>query len=101
MRALHRSCALVMVAASAVAGGCTNFEDPTAVIDLRMLAVVVQASEVILDVDDGMKSRCAVNLHNAVTITQERVGNRVASLSAGRLREVCSALQFALGSNKR
>lgn len=31
-------------------------------------------SEVILDDDDGMKGRCAVNLHNAVTIRQNRLG---------------------------
>jgi len=54
-------------------------------------------SEVILDIDDGMKNRCAVNLHNAVTIAQERLGKRVASLSAGRMHEVCIALRFALG----
>jgi mRNA interferase MazF len=36
-------------------------------------------SEVILDVDDGMKCPCAVNLHNAVTVAQARLGRRVAS----------------------
>jgi hypothetical protein len=30
---------------------CTNFQDPTTVVDLRMLAVVVQPSEIILDAD--------------------------------------------------
>ena len=30
-------------------------------------------SEVILDVEDGMKGRCAVNLHNAVTVAQARL----------------------------
>jgi mRNA interferase MazF len=54
-------------------------------------------SEVILDVDDGMKSRCAANLHNAVTVSRERLGKRVASLSDERMQEVCSALRFALG----
>jgi len=54
-------------------------------------------SEVILDVDDGMKARCAVNLHNAVTISQERLGKRVASLRNQRMREVCAAVQFSLG----
>lgn len=54
-------------------------------------------SEVILDVDDGMKGRCAVNLHNAVTVSQERVGKRVASLGAGRMHEICVALRFSLG----
>ena len=54
-------------------------------------------SEVILDVDDGMKSRCAVNLHNAVTISQQRLGRRVASLSNERMQQVCAALRFSLG----
>lgn len=54
-------------------------------------------SEVILDVDDGMKGRCAVNLHNAVTISQERLGRRVASLDHQRMAEVCAALRFSLG----
>jgi mRNA interferase MazF len=54
-------------------------------------------SEVILDADDGMKSRCAVNLHNAVTISQERLGKRVATLSHRRMQEVCVALGFSLG----
>ena len=53
-------------------------------------------SEVILDVDDGMKGRCAVNLHNAVTISQERLGKRVASLSGARMQEICAALRFSL-----
>ena len=54
-------------------------------------------SEVILDVDDGMKNRCAVNLHNAVTISQTRLGRRVSTLSQVRMVEVCAALRFALG----
>jgi mRNA interferase MazF len=54
-------------------------------------------SEVILDADDGMKSRCAVNLHNAVTVSQERLGKRVASLSQERMQEVCAAIRFSLG----
>lgn len=54
-------------------------------------------SAVMLDVDDGMKSRCAVNLHNAVTVSQERLGKRVASLNNERMQEVCAALRFSLG----
>ena len=54
-------------------------------------------SEVILDVDDGMKGRCAVNLHNAVTVAQARLGRRVANLSVERMQEVCAALRFTLG----
>ncbi len=54
-------------------------------------------SEVVLDVEDGMKGRCAVNLHNAVTISQDRLGKRVASLNDLRMRQVCTALRFSLG----
>jgi mRNA interferase MazF len=54
-------------------------------------------SEVILDVDDGMKGRCAINLHNAVTVSQERLDRRVCSLNAERMHEVCAALRFSLG----
>jgi mRNA interferase MazF len=54
-------------------------------------------SEVILDIDDGLKGRCAVNLHNTVTVTQVRVGRRVGHLSADRMQEVCAALRFSLG----
>ena len=54
-------------------------------------------SEVVLDEEDGMKASCAVNLHNAVTISQDRLGRRVAHLSSLRLGEICAALRFSLG----
>jgi mRNA interferase MazF len=54
-------------------------------------------SEVMLNEEDGMKSPCAVNLHNAVTISQQRLGKRIAQLSSQRMDEVCSALRFSLG----
>jgi mRNA interferase MazF len=54
-------------------------------------------SEVVLDVEDGMKVRCAVNLHNAVTVSQARLGRRVASVGWERMQEVCAALRFSLG----
>ncbi len=54
-------------------------------------------SEVILEVFDGMKGRCAVNLHNAVTVSQDRVGKRVTGLSGERMQQVCDALRFSLG----
>src|SRR2546430_17559862 len=55
------------------------------------------ASEVVLNEEDGMKSPCAVNLHNAVTVSQQRLGKRVAQLSSARMNEVCAALRFSLG----
>jgi len=54
-------------------------------------------SEVILNGEDGMKAPCAVNLHNAVTVSQDRLGKRVAQLSSLRMNEICAALRFSLG----
>ena len=54
-------------------------------------------SEVRLDEEDGMKSPCAVNLHNTVTVSQQRLGKRVAHLASLRMREICAALRFCLG----
>lgn len=54
-------------------------------------------SEVILNEEDGMKSACAVNLHNAVTVSQQRMGKRVTQLSSARMNQVCAALHFSLG----
>src|SRR5438045_2259972 len=54
-------------------------------------------SEVVLDEEDGMKAPCAVNLHNTVTVSQDRLGRRVAHLSSLRMSEICAALRFALG----
>lgn len=54
-------------------------------------------SEVLLDENDGMKSACAVNLHNAVTVSQKHLGKRVAQLSPARMNEICAAIRFSLG----
>jgi mRNA interferase MazF len=54
-------------------------------------------SEVVLNEEDGMKAPCAVNLHNVVTISQDRLGKRVAHLSSLRMSEICAALRFSLG----
>lgn len=54
-------------------------------------------SEVALDESDGMKSPCAANLHNMVTVSQAKLGRRVGRISDGRMREICAALRFAVG----
>ena len=54
-------------------------------------------SEVALNEGDGMKRACAVNLHNAITVSQGRLGKRVGRLSSLRMNEVCAALRFAVG----
>lgn len=57
-------------------------------------------SEVTLDERDGMKGSCAVNLHNAMTVSQGRLGRRVARLSDDRLSDICAALRFSLGCDR-
>jgi mRNA interferase MazF len=54
-------------------------------------------SEVLLGEEDGMKASCAVNLHNAITVSQQRLGRRVAQLSRRRMTEICASVRFALG----
>jgi mRNA interferase MazF len=54
-------------------------------------------SEVVLNEEDGMKRACAVNLHNALTVSQVRLGKRVASLNSTKMREICAALRFSVG----
>lgn len=54
-------------------------------------------SEVRLDEEDGMKAPCAVNLHHVVTVSQQRLGKRVAHLAPSRMKEVCGALRFSIG----
>jgi mRNA interferase MazF len=54
-------------------------------------------SEVFLTEDDGMKTHCAVNLHNVVTVSQNRLGKRVAQLGSPKMAEICAALRFTLG----
>ncbi len=58
-------------------------------------------SEVVLGEEDGMKAACAVNLHNAVTISRNRLGRRVAQLSSLRMGEICAALRFSLRCDLR
>src|SRR5205085_12384055 len=56
-------------------------------------------SEVALNEEDGMKAPCAVNLHNAVTLSPQRRGRRVAQLSSTRMHETCTALRLSLASD--
>jgi mRNA-degrading endonuclease toxin of MazEF toxin-antitoxin module len=54
-------------------------------------------SEVLLGEEDGMKAPCAVNLHNAITVSQQRLGRRVARLDSQRMSEIYAALRFSVG----
>lgn len=55
------------------------------------------ASEVPLDVDEGMKHPSVVNLHNIVTVAKSGIGPRIAKLSDEKLLEVCRAISYSLG----
>ena len=57
-------------------------------------------SEVVLNEEDGMKASCAVNLHNVVTVSQDRLGARVGQLSSMRMNEIYAALRFSLGCDQ-
>lgn len=57
-------------------------------------------SEVALGPEDGLKQPCAVNLHNVITVSQERVGRRICQLPDTRMDDVCAALEFALGCGR-
>ncbi len=54
-------------------------------------------AEIVLDVADGMKGPCVANLFNVSTVHRSSIGRRVATLSEQRMKEVCSALRFAMG----
>lgn len=73
-------------------------------IDVRRRVVVAPTtrtvrnlpSEVVLDEDDGMPSRCAVSLDNVTTVPKHGLVERICRLEAGRLHEVCRALNAAV-----
>ncbi|MBI4701427.1 MAG: type II toxin-antitoxin system PemK/MazF family toxin [Deltaproteobacteria bacterium] len=54
-------------------------------------------TEVVLDEDDGMRGRCAVNLDHVVTVPRQGLGRRLTALRADKLAAICRALDFALG----
>ena len=55
-------------------------------------------SEVVLDPgDDPVKRRCAVNLDSVESVSTAALVERMGRLSDTRLREVCSALEVAVG----
>jgi mRNA interferase MazF len=53
-------------------------------------------SEVVLGIEDGMKTTCAVNLHNLITVGQKGLGRRLTQLSENKMKEICAAIAFSL-----
>jgi mRNA interferase MazF len=54
-------------------------------------------SEVPLGVDDGMPQDCVANLDTITTIPKDCLQSRLTSLSTKKLKEIESAIRFALG----
>jgi mRNA interferase MazF len=54
-------------------------------------------TEVVLTEDDGLPSTCAVNFDNLQTVSKSNIGDRIARLTARRMRETSAAVLFALG----
>ncbi len=54
-------------------------------------------TEVVLTKDDGMPDTCAANFDNLQTVPKNNIGNRIARLTARKMREARAAVSFALG----
>ena len=54
-------------------------------------------SEVILNREDGMTRECAVNLDHIQTVSKNKIGPLITTLSPTKLSEIRAALFFALG----
>jgi len=55
------------------------------------------ASEVLLGTGDGMTRDCVANLDTITTIPKDCLSDRLTSLSRQKLKEVETAIHFALG----
>jgi len=55
------------------------------------------SSEVLLTREDGMPRECAVNLDHIQTVSKDKIGPLITTLSPTKLSEIRSALMFALG----
>jgi mRNA interferase MazF len=54
-------------------------------------------TEIVLGVEEGLKTRCVANLDSLQTVSKKRVGRCLGSLAKGRKDELRAALLFALG----
>lgn len=55
------------------------------------------ASEVLLGIADGLPQDCVANLDTMTTIPKDCLVNRLAVLNAKKLKEIETAIRFALG----
>jgi mRNA interferase MazF len=56
-------------------------------------------TEVVLTEDDGLPDTCAANFDNLQTVPKSNIGDRIARLTARKMKEAGAAVSFALGLN--
>jgi len=56
-------------------------------------------TEVVLTEDDGLPNTCAANFDNLQTVPKSNIGDRIARLTARKMKEAGAAVSFALGLN--
>jgi mRNA interferase MazF len=54
-------------------------------------------TEVVLTEADGLPTTCAANFDNLQTVPKSHIGDRIARLTAQKMREARAATSFALG----
>jgi mRNA interferase MazF len=54
-------------------------------------------TEVVLTEDDGLPATCAANFDNLQTVPKSNIGDRIARLTARKMKEAAAAVSFALG----
>jgi mRNA-degrading endonuclease toxin of MazEF toxin-antitoxin module len=47
--------------------------------------------------DDGLPNTCAANFDNLQTVPKSNIGNRIARLTAKKMKAASAAVSFALG----
>ena len=57
-------------------------------------------SEVLLDKEDGMPRECAINCDHLQTVAKAKIGALITTLPPLRLRELRSAIAFAIALNE-
>ncbi len=56
-------------------------------------------TEVVLTEDDGLPNTCAANFDSLQTVPKSNIGERIARLTARKMKEAGAAVSFALGLN--
>jgi mRNA interferase MazF len=56
-------------------------------------------TEVVLTEDDGLPNTCAANFDNLQTVPKSNIGDRIARLTAQKMKAAGAAVSFALGLN--